>query len=124
MKIIICCSVRFHDQIVETMKKMEKVGITPLFPNFDLEASNRDQAIDADHKLRLALEHYAAVEDADAAYFLLPGGYMGSSVKIELGYTLACKKPVYFSEPTGDVDIDCYAKAMVSPDQLEFLLHE
>ncbi|MEI6477703.1 MAG: hypothetical protein WCO52_01840 [bacterium] len=119
MKVLVCASVKFRGKIAATMSALEKLGITPLFPNLDLEVGNTDQALDAAHKLRLAMEHYEAAEQADAAYFILPEGYMGTSVKIELGYCLAQKIPVCFSESTGDTDIDCYAAAIIPIDKLD-----
>jgi hypothetical protein len=41
-----------------------------------------------------------------------------------LGYALALRKPIYFSEPTGDVALDCYPKAIVPLDRLEILKSE
>ena len=43
---------------------------------------------------------------------------MGTSCKIELGYALALKKPVYFSEPTNDMGLDGYPKKFISLDNL------
>lgn len=121
-KVILCGSVRFRDQIASTMEALRAIGLEPLFPNLNPEAGNRDQAIDTAHKHRLALEHFQAADEADAAYFLLPGGYIGNSLKIELGYVVARDLPIYFSESTGDADLDAYASAIISVENLKELL--
>ena len=112
---------KFRDIIKDTMSRLESIGLQPLFPNIDYGSENKDVASDAEEKLKLAWDHYGAIDECDAVYFILPGGYMGTSCKIELGYALALKKPVYFSEITGDIGLDCYPEAIVSLDALEIL---
>ena len=33
----------------------------------------------------LAIDHYTAIDEADAVYFIVPNGIMGTSLKLELG---------------------------------------
>ena len=110
MKIVIGCSVKHRSLIRETIQKMETLGLNPIFPNLDYSDENADKADSIGEKKRLALEHYAAVADADAVYFLTPEGYMGTSCKLELGYAVALQKPIFFSEPTNDWALDCYVR--------------
>lgn len=114
---------KFRDLIKKTMSRFDEIGITALFPNIDYASENRDVARDGNEKLELAMDHYKAIEGADAVYFILPEGYMGSSCKIELGYALALKKPVYFSEKTGETDLDCYCEKIIPLDKLK-MFHE
>lgn len=101
---------KFRDQIEEAMQKLRELGHEPLFPNLDGELP--DGELTMERKKALALDHYDAIEKSDAVYFILPDGYMGTSCKLELGYSLALKKPIYFSEPTGDIGLDCYPEAI------------
>jgi hypothetical protein len=117
-KIVIGSSMKFRSLIKSTMKELEKFGYTPLFPNIDYSSEDRDVALTIEEKNELARNHYMAVEKADAVYFILPKGYMGTSCKIELGYALAFKKPIYFSEPTNDIGLDGYPKKIISLDNL------
>jgi len=117
-KIVIGSSMRFRNIIKATMKKLEELGHIPLFPNLDNSSENRDIASTKEEKSKLAWDHYKAVEEADAVYFILPDGYMGTSCKIELGYALALKKPIYFSELTGDIGLDSYPKRIIPLDNL------
>ena len=104
------------------MKKFESIGITPLFPNLDYSTENKDDANTIEEKKRLALEHYVAINEADKVYLITPDGYMGTSLKLELGYAVAKNKPIYFSEPTKDIGLDCYVEEFISIDNLKRFL--
>ena len=117
-KIVIGSSMKFRSLVKSTMKELENLGYQPLFPNLDYSSEDRDVALTIEEKNKLAWDHYRAVEEADAVYFILPDGYMGTSCKIELGYALALKKPIYFSEPTNDMGLDGYPKKIISLDNL------
>ena len=103
-----------RDLVKDTMAKLDQLGFTALFPNIDYSPENKDVALTAEEKNKLAQDHYRAIEEADAVYFILLNGYMGTSCKIELGYALALKKPIYFSEPTNDIGIDGYYKKIIN----------
>ncbi len=117
-KIVIGSSMKFRSLVKATMKNLKELGFTPLFPNIDYSSEDKDVALTIKEKNKLAWDHYRAVEEADAVYFILPKGYMGTSCKIELGYALALKKPIYFSEPTKDMGLDGYPKKFISLDSL------
>ncbi len=117
-KIVIGSSMKFRSLVKTTMKNLEELGFTSLFPNIDYSSEDRDVALTIEEKNKLAWDHYRAVEEADAVYFILPNGYMGTSCKIELGYALALKKPIYFSEPTNDMGLDGYPKKIISLENL------
>ena len=122
MKIAIGCSMKYRDLAKRTLKSLEEIGITPLFPNLDYGSDNKDHAKTTEEKKRLALEHYKAIDEADIVYLLTPDGYMGTSCKLELGYAIAKGKPIYFSEPTNDIGLDCYAKEFISTNNLNTFL--
>ncbi len=123
MKIAIGCSMKYRDLVAKAMVDFSGVGIIPLFPNLDYSTENKDHADSTEEKKRLALEHYQAIDQADVVYLLIPDGYMGTSCKIELGYAIAKNKPIYFSEPTNDIGLDCYVKEFIPVDSLKkFLL--
>ncbi len=117
-KIVIGSSMKFRSLVKATMKNLEELGFTPLFPNIDYSSEDKDVALTIEEKNKLAWDHYRAIEEADAVYFILPSGYMGTSCKIELGYALALKKPIYFSEPTKDMGLDGYPKKFISLENL------
>lgn len=113
---------KYRDLVRDTMARLEEIGITALFPNIDYSVDNKDHADTSEEKKRLALEHYAAIDQADVIYLLTPDGYMGTSCKLELGYAIAKNKPVYFSEPTNDIGLDCYVKEFIPTGELERFL--
>jgi len=124
MKIVIGCSVKYRDIIKKAVKELEDLGMEPLFPNLNCSDENSDKANTISEKKRMALEHYRAINKADIVYFITPNGYMGTSVKLELGYAIAKKKDIYFSEPTNDLALDCYVKKFISLDKLSDFLKE
>lgn len=113
---------KYRDLVRDTIENFKKIGITPLFPNLDYGTENKDHADTIEEKKRLAIEHYLAIDEADAVYLLTPGGYMGTSCKLELGYAIAKNKPVYFSEPTNDLALDCYVKEFIPTNELKRFL--
>ncbi|HAN10701.1 MAG TPA: hypothetical protein DCP90_08840 [Clostridiales bacterium] len=117
-KILIGGSMKFRDTIKNTMKELENIGFEPLFPNIDYTEESRDVAETIEEKSKLVWDHLKAVEQADALYFIVPNGYMGTSCKIELGYALALKKPIYFSETTNDMGLDCYTEGFIKLEEL------
>ena len=119
MKIVIGCSMKYRDVVREVMEKLSSLGIGPLFPNLDYSDENSDHAGTLAEKKRLALEHYEAIDAAGVVYLITPEGYMGTSCKIELGYAVAKNKPVYFSEPTNDLALDCYVVDCIPTNELE-----
>ena len=122
MKIVIGCSMKYRNLVRETMKNLEMIGITPLFPNLDYSTENKDDANTIEEKKRLALEHYAAIDEADKVYLITPEGYMGTSLKLELGYAVAKDKPIYFTEPTNDIGLDCYVQEFIPTNNLKRFL--
>lgn len=122
MKIAIGCSMKYRDLVREVMKNFEILGITPLFPNLDYSTENKDTANTIEEKKRLALEHYMVINEANKVYLITPGGYMGTSLKLELGYAIAKNKPIYFSEPTNDIGLDCYVEEFITTDNLKRFL--
>lgn len=122
MKITIGCSMKYRDLAKKVVSDIEKLELTPLFPNLDYSESNQDKADTMLEKKKLATEHYQAIDEADIVYFITPDGYMGTSLKLELGYSIAKNKPIYFSEPTNDVGLDCYVKDFINTDSLSKFL--
>lgn len=114
MKVVIGCSMKYRKEAQEVFRELEKLGITPLFPNLFHTEDAKDKADSKEKKLWFAEEHYRAIDEADACYWLTFDGHLGTSCKLELGYAVAKGKPVYFSEPTNDLALDCYVKEYIS----------
>lgn len=115
MKVAICCSTKFRDKIEQAVLEFKDAGIDPLFPD---GKSVRQDLSKSEFVAALAREHYRTLEECDAVYFINPKGYMGTSVKLELGYAAALKKPIFFSDLTGDLALDHYPIAVVPVEQV------
>lgn len=114
MKVAICCSLQYLKLIKETAVKLDSINIIPLFPNLENNTPNQNK-----NKKELALDHYKAIDNSDAVYFITPKGYIGTSCKLELGYAFAKQKPIFLSEKTNDEAVDYYAKEFISIIDLE-----
>jgi NTP pyrophosphatase (non-canonical NTP hydrolase) len=57
---------------------------------------------DAGSPAELELRHLSAIRKSDLLYIVNPGGYLGSSVALEIGYALAWDIPIWSSEPFAD----------------------
>jgi hypothetical protein len=108
---------RFKTDIEEAIKELHALGITALFPN--LEVTETPEDIKAQR--RLFAEHFAAIDAATLLYVLNKGGYIGNSVKIEIGYTLGKGKTVIFSERATDAELNALATAIIPLEHKEKL---
>ncbi|MCX6716771.1 MAG: hypothetical protein NTV72_02530 [Candidatus Taylorbacteria bacterium] len=122
MKIVLGCSMKYRDLVRDTISKLESLGLEPIFPNLNYSSNNTDDANTPEEMKKLAMDHYEAIEKADVVYLITPEGYMGTSCKLELGYAIAKGKPIYFSEPTNDIGLDCYVTKFISINKLKLFL--
>lgn len=118
-KIVICSSMKNREDVRAVISDLKKSGHVGLFPNIDFVPQG--EKLSMKEKEMLSREHFDAIADADAVYFMLSGGYIGTSCKIELGYAIALHKPIYFSALTGDQDVDFYAKKVVAREHVHLL---
>jgi hypothetical protein len=70
--IVISASIKFHQLIKKTISNLKELGYTPLFPNLEEEPLGIEERLSPEQKMQLALEHYAAIDSADAVYFIVP----------------------------------------------------
>ncbi len=110
---------KYRQLVVDAMDRLRQLGQTPLFPNLELNPESEDSAQTIQEKNKFAWDHFKAIEESEAVYFILPAGYMGTSCKLELGYALALKKKIYFSELTDDIGLDGYITKIIALDKLE-----
>ena len=113
MKICLSGSMRHRELLRDVSARLRALGHEPLFPNLDSGSAEKDANLTVEEKNRLALEHFAAIAEADLLYILTHEGYMGTSCKLELGYAIAKGKAIYFSEPTNDIGLDGHARGKV-----------
>ena len=119
--ICISASLRFENEIREIIQKAEEIGIQALFPNLDIGLDKNQLTMELMKKL--CQDHFHAITRAETLYVINPRGYIGTLVKIEIGYALGKEKPVYYSHKTGFLDLDSLSNGIISLNSIEQFLH-
>ena len=83
-------------------------------PYFHLDPTAVDA--DPDYKSRVTLQHFPEIDDCDVFYALLPDGYIGCSVTIELAYAYAKSKEIVVSEAPTEFAVRALVTKISSPD--------
>lgn len=110
----ISASSRFYDDARALAARLEQEGLAVRTPRFDLPET--PDGLDAETKQHLTLEFLEHVAHADALYVLAPGGYVGMSVAVEVGFASALGKPVFISEVTSEEAVNVLATAILACD--------
>ena len=118
--ITVSCSLRFVNLVRRAIADCKELSIEAKFPN--LEPIPSDRPITIETMRGLQEDHFRAIRESEALYVIDPDGYIGTLVKVEIGYAKGAGKPVYFSEPTGSPDLDALANGYVSRDDLRRFL--
>ena len=100
MKVVLCGSRRFTDEIRQAEKKLKKAGHIVLAPI--LNKNRGIDKLDPDLKryafLGLTHHHFEFIRKADICFIYNKDGYMGNSSTMELGFATACNIPIYVLE--------------------------
>jgi len=91
----------------------------PVFKSWCFFSAKIITAFDADpdYKSRVTLQHFPEIDDCDVFYALLPGGYIGCSVTIELAYAYAKGKEIVVSEAPTEFAVRALVSEISNPDQ-------
>jgi hypothetical protein len=105
--------------IMEAVHDLTDAGVQVLSPadprvvdqfgDFLFVASDRVRAI----KL-VQSRHLAAIEASDFVWLVAPGGYVGQSAAMEIGYAVAKGTPVFASEVPADLTLRQYVTSLPS----------
>ena len=96
---------------------LKKWGLDALFPNLN-SGLDKDN-LDMQTMKRLCTDHFRAIDKSEALYVIDPNWYIGTLVKIEIGYAIGKGKPVYYSEKTNESDLDSLCTDIIPTDKLE-----
>ncbi len=96
---------------------METWGLTGLFPNIEFQSEGPELSMNEMKKLQE--DHFEAIQSSDAIYVINPHGYIGTMVTAEIGYALGKNKPVFYSEETGEIELDALSTGIISLDKIE-----
>lgn len=108
MKCVVSGSFRkFYQGIIQVIEDFERCGIEVLSPKISEVMNPENEFVilksDPTNDIEtLERSHLEKIREADFLYIYNPGGYIGKSVAMELGWALALNKPVYALEEPDD----------------------
>ena len=114
MIIFVATSKRFYKEAEGLVDRFKDCGAGVHHPYFHLDPG----AVDADPELKrkVTLQHFPEIDESEIVYALLPGGYIGCSVTIELAYAYAKGKKIVASEPPGEFAVRALVSEVCSPE--------
>lgn len=117
MTICICSSLRFRTAIEAVSHALEALSLAHRVPMMDLPKDQETPEMIP----TFVREHFRKIDASDAILVVNPGGYIGNSVKVEIGYAQGAGKRVYFLEKTQVPELDCLAHDFIAMENLELL---
>ncbi len=113
---------RHYVEIKVAIKTFESLGITVLSPRAsEIINPGEDVAVlatdDTKDPKTLEERHLDAIYAADALYFCNPGGYLGASATLELGWAIALGKPIFSSDEPADAMLKHFSGNVTKPEQ-------
>lgn len=83
----------------------------------DWGSLSEEQKLEESQRIQKEYFHQK-VDLADIIYVVNPGGYVGASVTLEIGYTYAMKKPLFAMEPIKEYTVMGLIDGILSPAEL------
>lgn len=113
--IFIASSKQFYPLAESIVTRLKSNGVRVFHPYFHLD----HQVIERDPSVKssVTLQHFPEIDECDVLYALLPGGYIGCSVTIEMSYAYAKGKRVIVSEPPNEYAVQAMVAEQCSPDE-------
>lgn len=94
--VVLCGSRRYKPAILAFADELRSLGVRVLVPFLNERAwEDIPEDFQTYAALGLTLDHFRKIELADAVYIFNEDGYAGPSTTLELGYSVAAKKPIY-----------------------------
>ena len=115
MTVFVATSKRFYDEAEQFVEHIKACGVMVHHPYFHLDPTEVDA--DPEFKSRVTLQHFPEIDDSDIFYALLPDGYIGCSVTIELAYAYARGKEIVVSEAPAEFAVRALVTEVSTPDQ-------
>jgi len=109
-RVYVCGSFKFLSQIEELENMLRREGIEFVV----------SKSLDA----RGILGCLEKVDQADIVYVVNPGGYVGKSVSVDIGYAYAKNKPIYVMHSVEDPPVMSMVKGVLSFSELINLLKQ
>jgi hypothetical protein len=113
--VFVATSKRFYGEAQDLVEKLKNAGVKVHHPYFHLDPGHVDA--DPELKSQVTSRHFPEIDESDIFYALLPGGYIGCSVTIELTYAYARNKKIVASEPPGEFAVRSMVSEICRPEQ-------
>lgn len=113
--VFIASSKQFYPLAESVVARLKARGARVFHPYFHLDHDALER--DAHAKSAVTLRHFPEIDECDVLYALLPGGYIGCSVTIELSYAYARGKRVVASEPPDEFAVRAMVAELCPPDE-------
>lgn len=123
--VCVCASKKYKDEVASFCEELRGRGVVVFEPNIQQPIAE-DSFIHSEHVTKtifkgLTLEHFDLIRKADVCFVYNPGGYVGVSVTLEMGYANALGKPIYaLADKTGDPCRDALID-LVAPTAAELI---
>jgi len=115
MTVFVATSKRFYEEAQDLVNRLKNAGVKVYHPYFHLDPAEVDA--DAELKSKVTSEHFPEIDESDIFYALLPGGYIGCSVTIELTYAYAKGKKILVSEAPEEFAVRSMVSDICNPRQ-------
>jgi nucleoside 2-deoxyribosyltransferase len=115
MTVFVATSKRFYEEAQDLVNRLKNAGVKVYHPYFHLDPTEVDA--DAELKSKVTSEHFPEIDESDIFYALLPGGYIGCSVTIELTYAYAKGKKILVSEAPEEFAVRSMVSDICNPRQ-------
>jgi nucleoside 2-deoxyribosyltransferase len=99
--VVICGSRRFKPEMRKFAKQLKDKGVVVYEPYLHSGKKEWKELSDTYKRyilLGLTHDHFYKIRKADIVYVYNEGGYIGNSTTLEMGYAVACDKPIYAYE--------------------------
>ena len=103
-RIYVCGSFKF----ISDIERLEEL----------LNAENLEFVMSKSLDFRGILGCLEKIDQADVVYVVNPGGYVGKSVSVDIGYAYAKNKPIYVMRPIDDPPVMSLVKDVLSFEEL------
>ena len=99
--VVLCGSGRFKKEIKKFTEDLIAKGVTVYDPYLHRAGDEWGKLSDEYKRyilLGLTHDHFYKIKKADIVFVYNKGGYIGNSTTLEIGYAVACGKPIYALE--------------------------
>jgi hypothetical protein len=114
MKICISGSTKFKDEILKISKILNENNISHFLPIMEFPKELET----AEMTTKYVFEHFKKMRDSEIILVVNPNGYIGNSVKIEIGFAKGLGKRLIYIEKTNQPEPDCLADEFISIENI------